>query len=236
MTCIAVDDEPRALDILTLFIGKIPFLKLLGTFRDPLLAMNYIAENRPDLIFLDISMPEITGLQLLRSLPNPPMVILTTAYSEHALDGYELNVIDYLLKPIEFERFVKAIMKANELFTLKAGTLKKEKKPVSENDQVINIKDRTKTYMIKVDTIQYIEGLGNYVTFYFTDKKVVTYLSLQDVIKMLPQDQFCRIHKSYVVSLKRIDIIEKHQVIINNKPVPIGLKYRESFARMAGKK
>ncbi len=236
MTCIAVDDEPKALDILTLFIAKIPFLELLGTFRDPLQAMNYIAENRPDLIFLDISMPGITGLQLLRSLPNPPLIILTTAYSEHALDGYELNVVDYLLKPFEFERFIKAVNKANELYALKTGTTRKEKKAAGDEDQIVYIKDRTKTFRVKVNTIQYVEGLGNYVTFFLTDKKIVTYLSIQDVLAMLPPGKFCRIHKSYVVSLKHIDIIENHQVIINNKPIPIGLKYRDSFNRLTGKK
>ncbi len=236
MTCIAVDDEPKALDILTLFIARISFLELLGTFRDPFQAMNYMAENKPDLIFLDISMPEMTGLQLLRSLPNPPLVILTTAYSEHALDGYELNVVDYLLKPIEFERFMKAVMKAKELSALKSGPLKKEKKTSGDTDQVVYIKNGTKTYRVKIDTIQYVEGLGNYVTFFLADKKIVSYMSIQDVLNMLPSDQFCRVHRSYVVSLKHIDIIEKHQVIINNKPIPIGLTYRDNFARIAAKK
>src|SRR4030042_5001866 len=231
MTCIAVDDEPKALDILTLFIARISFLELLGTFRDPFQAMNYIAENKPDLIFLDISMPEMTGLQLLRSLPNPPLVILSTAYSEHALDGYELNVVDYLLKPFEFERFLKAVMKPKELSALKAGPVRKEKKSSGYEDQVVFIKDGTKIYRIKIDTIQYVEGLGNYVTFFLPDKKIVSYLSIQDVLNMLPPDQFCRIHKSYVVSLKHIDIIEKHQVIINKREIPIGLTYRENFER-----
>ncbi len=236
MTCIAVDDEPKALDVLALFIAKMPFLKLLGTFRDPLEAINHITDKKPDLIFLDINMPEITGLQLLRSLPDPPLVILTTAYSEHALEGYELNVVDYLLKPFEFERFVKAVMKANELITLKAGVRKKEKISDSGFNQVVNIKNGTKTYRIHINSIEYIEGLGNYVTFFLSDKKIVSYLSIQDVLKMLPPDQFCRIHKSYVVSLNHIDIIEKHQVIINKKAIPIGLTYREHFSRITGKK
>jgi len=236
MTCIAVDDEPKALDILTLFIARIPFLDLLGTFRDPFEALNYTAENKPDLIFLDISMPEMTGLQLLRSLPNPPLVILTTAYSEHALDGYELNVIDYLLKPFEFERFLKAVMKAKELATLKAGLVFKEMNSGGKEDHVVFIKSGTKIHRIKIDTIRYIEGLGNYVTFFLPDKKIVSYLSINDVLNMLPPDQFCRIHKSYVVSLRHIDIIEKHQVIVDNKPIPVGLTYREKFARIMGKK
>lgn len=236
MTCIAIDDEPKALDILTIFIARISFLELLGTFRDPFQAMNYIAENKPDLIFLDISMPEMTGLQMLRSLPNPPLVILTTAYSEHALDGYELNVVDYLLKPFEFERFIKAVMKAKQLTALKTGPVRKEFNTSLDTGDVVLIKNGSKTYRITIDKILYAEALGNYVTFYLRDKKIVSYMSIQDVLNMLPPDQFCRIHRSYVVSLKHIDIIEKHQVMINNKPIPIGPTYRETFARVTGKK
>ena len=152
------------------------------------------------------------------------------------MDGYELNVIDYLLKPFEFERFLKAVMKAKELSALKAGSVREEKKSRGKEDKVVFIKEGTKIYRIKIDAIQYVEGLGNYVIFFLPDKKIVSYLSIHDVLNMLPPDQFCRIHKSYVVSLEHIDIIEKHQVIIDNKPIPIGLTYREKFVRITGKK
>lgn len=229
MTCITIDDEPKALDILAFFIAKTPFLDLRGTFRDPFQAMDFIVNSKPDLIFLDINMPELTGIQLLKSLSNPPLVILTTAYSEHAIDSYELNVVDYLLKPIEFDRFLKAVMKAKELFVLKSENKRRNIKTDRQDEDVVYIKSGTKTFRVKTDTILYVEGLGNYVNFILQDKKIITYLSMNDVLNLLPPGLFCRIHKSYVVSLKYIDVIEKHQVIIKNKTIPIGLTYREHF-------
>ena len=159
-------------------------------------------------------MPELTGIQLLKSLSRAPLVILTTACSEHAINSYELNVVDYLLKPIEYDRFLKAVMKAKELFILKSEHEKREIITDRQDEDAIYIKSGTKTFRIVVDTILYVEGMGNYINFILPDRKIVTYLSMQDVLKLLPPSLFCRIHKSYVVSLKHIDIIEKHQVII----------------------
>jgi two-component system LytT family response regulator len=236
MTCIAIDDESKALDILELFIAKISFLDLQGKFRDPIQAMDFIIKNKPDLIFLDINMPELSGLQLLKTLVNPPLVILTTAYSEHALTGYELNVIDYLLKPFEFERFLKAVMKSKELFELKKENQRHWKKPARRHADVIYLKCGTKTYRVKTDSILYIEGMGNYVTFHLPDKKLVIYMSIQEALSFLPEDLFCRIHKSYIVSLKHIDVIEKHRLLIKNNPIPIGQTYRENFAKVISEK
>jgi len=236
MTCIAIDDEPNALDILELFISKISFLELRGKFRDPIEGMDFIVIAKPDLIFLDINMPELSGLQLLKTLANPPMVILTTAYSEHALTGYELNVVDYLLKPFEFERFLKAVMKSKELFELKKESLRSWKKSVRRHEDVIYLKDGTKTFRVRTDSILYIEGMGNYVTFYMHDRKIVSYMSIRDVLKVLPGDIFYRIHKSYIVSLKHIDIIEKHRVLIKNNSIPIGQTYRENFTKVIREK
>ena len=235
MTCIAIDDEPKALDILAFFIAKTPFLDLRGTFRDPFQAMDFIVNSKPDLIFLDINMPELTGIQLLKSLSKAPLVILTTAYSEHAIDSYELNVVDYLLKPIEFDRFLKAVMKAKELFVLKSENERRDIKTDRQDEDVVYIKSGTKTFRVKIDTILYVEGLGNYVNFILQDKKIITYLSMHDVLNLLPPSLFCRIHKSYVISLKYIDIIEKHQVIIKNKSIPIGLTYRKHFSKIIEK-
>lgn len=236
MTCIAIDDEPKALDILELFISKISFLDLKGKFRDPIKGMEYILKDKPDLIFLDINMPELSGMQLLRTLANPPLVILTTAYSEYALTGYELNVVDYLLKPFEFERFLKAVMKSKELYELKRESQRHLKKPVRRHEDVIYLKSGTKTFRIKTDSILYIEGLGNYVTFYLHDKKIVTYLSIQEVLNLLPEDIFIRLHKSYIVSLKHIDVIENHRVLIKNNSIPIGQTYRENFTKVIREK
>ena len=232
MTCIAIDDEPKALDILEMFITRVTFLDLQGSFRDPIQGMDFIIKEKPDLIFLDINMPELSGLQLLKTLSNPPLVILTTAYSEHAIAGYELNVVDYLLKPFEFDRFLKAVMKSKELFELKKEGQKLWKKPVRRHEDIIYLKSGTKTFRIKTDSILYIEGMGNYVTFYMQDKKIVTYMSIQEVLDLLPQDFFYRIHKSYIVSLKHIDVIEHHRVLIKNHSIPIGQTYRENFSKV----
>jgi two-component system, LytTR family, response regulator len=236
MTCITIDDEPGALDILALFIAKTPFLDHIGAFRDPFQAMDFILNSKPDLIFLDINMPGLTGIQLLKSLSHAPLVILTTAYSEHAIDSYDLNVVDYLLKPIEFDRFLKAVMKAKELFFLKSENERRDIKTSRQDEAVVYIKSGTKTFRIKIDSILYVEGLGNYVNFILSDKKVIAYLSMQDVLNLLPPGLFCRIHKSYVISLKYIDVIEKHQVIIKNKSIPIGLTYRDRFSKIIEKK
>lgn len=236
MTCIAIDDEPKALDILDLFISKIPFLDLQGRFRDPIEGMDFIIKEKPDLIFLDINMPELSGLQLLKTLANPPLVILTTAYSEHALTAFELNVVDYLLKPFEFERFLKAVMKSKELFELKKERLRIWRKPLRRHEDVIYLKNGTKTFRVRIDSILYIEGMGNYVTFYLHDKKIISYMSMQEVLKLLPEDIFYRIHKSYIVSLKHIDLIEKHRVLIKNNSIPIGQTYRENFSKVIREK
>jgi DNA-binding LytR/AlgR family response regulator len=232
MTCITIDDEPKALDILGIFIARVPFLELQGSYRDPFQAMDFILSNKPDLIFLDINMPGLTGIQLLRSLSNAPLVILTTAYSEHAVDSYELNVVDYLLKPIEFERFLKAVTKAKELSVLKSGSVAAEMNADKQEQEGAYIKSGTKTFYVKFDDVLYIEAMGNYVSFILQDKKVVTYLGMQDVLNLLPPNKFCRIHKSYIISLKHIDVIERHHVKIRNNSIPIGHNYRKDFSKL----
>lgn len=231
MICIAIDDEPKALDILEMFVSKVSFLDLGGKFRDPIEGMNCIVKDKPDLIFLDINMPGLSGLQLIKTLSNPPMVILTTAYTEYALSGYELNVVDYLLKPFEFERFLKAVIKAKEFFELKRENRNQQQKPEHGYEAAILLKSGTKTYRVETDSILYIEGMGNYVIFYFKDKKIVTYMSIQEVLNLLPENVFCRIHKSYIVSLKHIDVMEYHRIAINNNYIPVGQTYRENFIK-----
>jgi len=232
MNCIIIDDEPKALDVLESFIDKTAFIHLKGRFRDPVLAMNFILNNKPDLIFLDINMPEISGMQLLKSLSNPPLVIFTTAYSEYAVESYELNAVDYLLKPIEFERFLKAATKAKELFDSKQILGKQTIKQDQYNEQAVYIKSRTKTYRIEFNNILYIEGVGNYVNFVLKDKKIMAYCSMAEALRFLPSGTFCRIHKSYIISLKQIDSIEFHQIKIKDHVIPIGKTYREEFLKL----
>jgi DNA-binding LytR/AlgR family response regulator len=232
MNCIIIDDEPKALDVLESFIDKTAFIHLKGRFRDPVLAMNFILNNKPDLIFLDINMPEISGMQLLKSLSNPPLVIFTTAYSEYAVESYELNAVDYLLKPIEFERFLKATIKAKELFDSKQALGIQTIKPDQYNDQSVYVKSKSKTFRIEFNNILYIEGVGNYVNFVLKDKKIMTYLSMSEALRFLPSSAFCRVHKSYIISLKQIDSIEFHQIKIKDHVIPIGKTYREEFLKL----
>jgi len=224
----AIDDEPMALDIIKDYVIKTPFLELSASFRDSLKALDYLQNNLIDLIFLDINMPDLTGIQFLRSLTNQPMVVFTTAYSEYAVESYVYSAVDYLLKPIEFDRFLKAANKAKDQFQLnKRG----ETDPASakpENDFIM-VKSGTDIHNLKIDDIQYIESAGNYVTFVLPRKQVMSLFSMTKVMELLPEYRFCRIHKSYIVNLQSVTKIERHQVLIGKHEIPIGNIYRELF-------
>ena len=221
MKCLIVDDEPVALEILRDYIAKIPFLECVETFRDPIKAIDFLKDNEVDLIFLDINMPDLTGIQFLKTLKSPPLVIFTTAYSEYALESYDYNAVDYLLKPIEFERFLKAANKAHELFR------RKPRIPVAKEH--VLIKSGTDFYKIKIKEIYYIQGTGNYVTFVTRGKKILSLMTMKDVLQILPRGLFFRIHKSYIINFHQVDRIEKEQVRIRGGTLPIGDSYRESF-------
>ena len=236
MRCIAVDDEPRALEIIDNFISKIDFVDLVGKFRSPLDAIDFLLQNDIDLIFLDINMPDIRGTEFVKLINQKPMVIFTTAYSEYAIESYDLNAIDYLLKPFEFDRFLKATIKAKEIFRLKSGAENKGAVNINRNDNKIQLKSGSETFHVNIDDIKYIEGLGNYVNVYLTDKKIVTYISLKDFLEKLPTESFTRIHKSYIVSINHIKSFESHQLKFENKTVPIGKKYRKEFIELMKKR
>ncbi len=229
MRCIAIDDEPRALEIIDSYSNKIDFLDLLSTFRSPLDAMDYLLQNKIDLIFLDINMPNITGTEFVKIMNQKPMIIFTTAYSEYAIESYELDAIDYLLKPFEFDRFLKSVIKAKEIYGLRSGVRNKSTVYSTNVDKSIQIKSGTETYQVKIDDIRYIEGLGNYVNVYLADRKIVTYTSLKDFLEKLPEKLFVRIHKSYIVSIIHINSFENHQVKLDDKTIPIGKNYKEKF-------
>jgi two-component system LytT family response regulator len=228
LKCLIIDDEPMALDILRDYIEKVPFLELSAVFRDAIKALDYLRENNVDCIFLDINMPDLTGLQFLKSLVHQPMVIFTTAYSKYAVDSYDFNAVDYLLKPIEFERFLKAVNRAQEHFQLKH----KDRKTGEISPAVpeyIMVKDGSDIHKVNIREILYIQSAGNYVTFVLPKTKLMSLLNMQQVLKMLPANQFFRIHKSYIISLQHISKIERHQVLIGTMEIPIGNIYRESF-------
>ena len=225
--CLVIDDEPVALDILRDYIEKVPFLECTGTFRNPIKALDHIQKNEVDLLFLDINMPDLTGIQFLNALTGQPLVIFTTAYSEYALESYDYDAVDYLLKPIEFDRFLKAANKALKQFQLKT----KRVSPLIKDSEFVLIKSGTEYYKIKISDIFYVKGTGNYVTFVTKRKEILSLLTMKDVLEMLHSKMFLRIHKSYIVNFSHVDLIETDQVKIKDKYLPIGDVYRESFFR-----
>ncbi len=227
ITAIIVDDEPLAREVIKEYARKISSLKIAGECEDAICAHRIIQDNQVDLLFLDINMPKLSGIEFLKTLKKPPLVILTTAYSEYALDGFELNVIDYLKKPFSFERFCKAFFRAEEMLILKKSAVKTE--PVEKQNDFLFVKSDKKTIKVKIADILYVEGLGDYIKLYMTDKKLVTNLSMKKIENLLPADQFYRIHKSFIISLEKIESIEGNMVRINNTKLPIGNMYRQEF-------
>ena len=231
MRCIAVDDEPFALELISGYIQKTPFLEYIEGFTNPFMAMAFLMKTPVDLVFLDINMPEISGIELLKSLPTIPKIIFTTAYSEFGAESYEFNATDFLLKPVKYDRFLKAVNKAN-------GNPSSHKEnaivshTVNQPNESIMVKSGTQLFRIETDDIFYIEGAGNYITFYTKTGKIMALLPMNDILKMLSPNTFVRIHKSYIISLKHIGIIERARVIINKTPIPIGITYREQFSRI----
>jgi DNA-binding LytR/AlgR family response regulator len=227
MRCIIVDDEPLAREGLELKVHKTGFLELVGMFSGGLSANQFLAENAVDLIFLDIQMPDLTGLELLRTLKNPPLVIFTTAFSEYALEGFELDVVDYLLKPIDFQRFMKATNKAREIWEL-------TRQPKTEKGEVTSdfIYIRADRQYIKVyfKDIRYIEGMKNYAMVHSTTEKWMTAISLQQIIQQLPDAQFARINKSYIININYIQRILPDFILLDKgKELPFGNAFQEAF-------
>lgn len=236
--CAIVDDEFLARKYLSDYISKIPFLELVGDFNSPLKVMDAIKNKEIELLFLDIQMPDITGIEFLKNIEHRPKVIITTAYKEFALEGYELNVIDYLLKPFSFDRFLKAVDKAavaqeeqNEAVQDREESAKQE---TSIYDDYIVIRADRKLYKINYDDLVYIEGQKAYVTFHTKTKNVTAIASLKDLEEKLPTEAFIRIHKSFIVSVKNIDSLEGNLLEINGQHLPVGKSFREGIEKIFG--
>jgi two-component system LytT family response regulator len=236
-TCLIVEDEPLARNLLTEYVKKVPFLQLVKACSNPMEALEVLHNNAIDILLLDIQMPEITGITLLKILQKKPLVILTTAYSEYALESYDLDVVDYLLKPVTFDRFLKAVDKAGQRLSLSATTQvsEKEKSPPESGQPFVFVKDGTKLVKINYDDILYVEGLKDYVTIHTRLQKVVSLQRLKALEMQLPADRFIRIHHSYIVSLKAIDVIHKGEVQIGNAMIPISDTYRKAFKELIDK-
>lgn len=226
--CLVVDDEPLALDILTDYIEKVPFLKLISATTSAFEALAIAQKDEIDLIFLDVQMPELTGIQFLKIINGKCNVILTTAYSQYALDGYELDVADYLLKPIAFDRFYKSVLKVQNTIQQVSPQA-----PVKVIDNTINsfifVKTEHRIQKIYLDDILYIEGLKDYISIFTKTERVITLQHMKKMEESLPAGRFIRVHKSYIVSIDKIESIERSRIQIGNKIIPIGDTYRDNF-------
>lgn len=219
---IIVDDEPLALDVLESYIEKLPNVELVKRCASAMEAFDVVRSEDVDLMFLDIQMPQMTGIEFLKSLKNPPLVVFTTAYSNYALDGYDLNVLDYLLKPISFERFMAAVNKAFD-------HLEPAEAPIAgEGKEFIFVKSDKKLVKVRYDDILYVEGLKDYVIIRMKEsRRVITLQTMKSLESKLPQHLFRRIHRSYIVAVDKIEAVMGNMVEINKKHLPIGKNYRE---------
>ena len=227
LRCITIDDEPLALIQMCSYINRTPFLELVAECKDGFDASEKIHQLAPDLLFADINMPELSGMDLIRSLDRPPLVIFTTAYSEYALEGFRVDAVDYLLKPIAYPDFLKAAGKALKLCDAKQQSTE----TLSGNDDSLFVKTEYRIVRIRFSEIKYIEGMREYVRIHLAnDKPVMTLLSMKALEDKLPSRQFMRIHRSYIVNLTKINIIERNRIVFDNDVyIPVGEQYKEAF-------
>ena len=237
LKCIAIDDEPLALRQLQGYIAKINFLKLEKAFTNAIEAQQYLAGNPIDLIFVDINMPDLSGVEFVRSLVDRPMVIFTTAYSEYAVEGFKLDAVDYLLKPFSFADFSRSAGKANSLYELRhnqrAGVPEATPEALPKDKEYISVKADYKVSLVKISDIVYLESEGEYVRMHLADGTTITTLfRLKNMEAALPSEMFMRVHRSYIVNLQRIRSYVKGRVFVSDSEyIPIGENYRETFQR-----
>ncbi len=242
MRCIIIDDEPLALGIIKSYCEDIGTLEIVGTFMNALEAIPFLSDDNVDLVFSDIEMPQINGIDFIKTLDHKPLFIFTTAYSQYALEGFEINAVDYLVKPIPFPRFVKAVNRAKEIYELK----KANKPPlqdvlpdppvmVSGTDEFIFIKSDYDTIKIKLEDVKYVQGLKDYLKIHIEEEKpVLTLMTFKDIQSKLPEDQFLRVHRSYIVNIRSINSIQRSKIIIDGVRIPIGDSYKNDFLKRIG--
>ena len=224
LQCVIIDDEPIARKGLKEYIRDVDFLQLAGEFDNPLKASETLINGKIDLLFLDIQMPKMTGMEFLKSLPHPPLVIFTTAYPQYAVDGFELDAVDYLLKPFSFERFWKAV--------LKARGLKEANRSGGATEDYFFIKTDNKLVKIQYEKVLFVEALQNYVAVYTTDKKYISYLTFRSMEEHLPAEHFLRTHKSYIVAIQKVESIEGNTIRIGNHQIPISRAEKENVLKV----
>ncbi|WP_420582464.1 LytR/AlgR family response regulator transcription factor [Reichenbachiella sp.] len=230
MKCIIVDDEPLAIEVIESYVERIDALELVGKFRNAIKAFDYIQSGEPvDLIFLDIQMPKLTGIEFLKTLTEPPKVIFTTAYREYALEGFELEVLDYLLKPISFDRFMKAVSKAlNQSKEVEISTS-------AEGDDFIFFKCDKKMIRVGLKDILYIESIKDYVKIKTAEKEVVTHQKISVLETKLPANHFIRVHRSFIINIPKIESYSASEIELNNESIPVGRNYKVEVMEKLGK-
>lgn len=226
MKAVAIDDEPIALEIIKSHASKVPFLDLRAVFTDAFAALEYLQKENIDLIFLDIKMPDISGIEFFNSLSKKPLLIFTTAYSEHAVTSFELDAVDYLLKPFSLSRFLKGCNKAYELYNFRNH---------AETSDHIYIKTGYEQVKVMFNEILYLEATGNYVTFVLKDKNILSRSTFAEAINLLPPAKFVRIHRSFFIAVNKIDKVEKQQVTINKNKIPVSEAYIVDLMNAIGK-
>lgn len=222
MRYIIIDDEPIAHSLITKFALDIPYMINLGSFYNAIDALPILKEQEIDLIFLDMNMPKIKGFDFLRGLSNPPEIIVITAHREFAIEGYEYDITDYLLKPFNFERFFKAVQKVHQKTT-------EPKSTITPQNEYIFIKDEKKHHKVKLSDIKYIEASGNYAMVYLMNDRIMTQMKISDFEKLLPKDQFTRIHRSYVISKQFITLIKSAEIHLGDITLPVGRVYKDNI-------
>ncbi len=229
MTVVAIDDEPLALQLIADYIKKTPDLLLLGQFENPIEAAQFISKNHIDIVFTDIQMPGLTGIEFTRSMVNGPVVIFTTAFEKYALDGFKLDIADYLLKPFTYEEFLTSVHKAERMIR----SITKHSEETGSNNEFLFLKSDYKIKRIYFQDILYIEGLKEYVKVYTThsDKPILSLSSLKILEKKLPADKFMRVHRSFIVNLEKIDTIDRSRIVFGKTYIPIGDQYKDRFQK-----
>lgn len=224
--CLIVDDEPLARELIKGYVAKLENFEIVAECSDAMKALNVLRSKPVDLMFMDIQMPQITGVEFLKTLKHAPKVIITTAYREYALDGFELDVVDYLLKPITFERFLKSVNKYYQMSQEEVQVVSGQNADKGTDESFIYVKENKKVIKIYLSEIKYIEGLSEYVQIYTDKRKVIVKTSLTQMEEKLPSEHFLRIHKSYIISVNKIEAFTANTIEIQNKELPIGRSYK----------
>mgnify|MGYP001024430388 CR=1 FL=1 len=229
INCIAIDNDPAALRLIREYCSKIQFLNLTGVFSNPFEAVHAINNNQPDLIFLDVVMPQITGPEFIKTLYNPPLVIFSSAFTEYAIEGFECDAVDYLVKPVSFERFSRAVNKAFRLMKLKSPAEPLAGEALPATGRFLLVKVEYTTIRVDLSEILFIEGLKDYVKIHAEGRLILTKTTMKNIMDKLPSESFFRVNKSYIISLDKIDMIENSRIVIGSQRIPIGESYRPGF-------